>query len=255
MDEIADIEPRQQAILLRALAERRGTTIDGTRDYPITCRVITATNRLDKLRNSFRPDLRIRLAEQEISYALDNNDWHPLKSLSMIPEQIPLLFSMQLARVFHEQVGFGTTIANIKLSNFAKSHQNDVEVLNELSSYKWPMNFRELAVVALHALLRAVVNNDELLSLSLIQEMDFIIKLGSRYDDNQSNSKLINDSEMASFLNGIPTEVKKWDFISKYIREEVVSYLRRMGYNDSKCAEYLGIDRSSLSRFIGKAQE
>ncbi len=255
LDEIADISPKQQAVLLRVLAERRGATIDGTREFPITCRIISATNRLDVMRDNFRPDLRIRLAEQEISYATNQDDWHPLKSLSSIPEQIPLLFSMQLARVFHEQIGFDTRIHSIKLSSYSDESQIDYEVLKELSLYQWPLNFRELAFVALQSLVRAVKRNDNIVSQEFIQKIDFIIKLKSRHDTTESKIKIFNDSEMAALLNHISPEVKKWDYLSNYIRIEAINYLRKLGYNDSKCAEYLGIDRSSFSRFIGKIYE
>ena len=251
MDEIADIGPIQQASLLRILSERKGMTIDGTREFPINCRVITATNRLDKLRNNFRADLRIRLAEQEISYASDNNDWHPIKSLTMIPEQIPLLFAMQLARSFHEQIGFGTRVGTFSLSDFVNMNSDTRKVLESLSSYSWPMNFRELSYVALHALLRAIINNEDCFSSSHITKINFIIKMESRYDIQQKSLSL-NISDLLSFLETIPEHEKKWDYLSNYIRKEVIRCLKNRGFNDSRCAEYLGIDRSSFSRFLIK---
>lgn len=252
LDEIADIGPNQQASLLRALSERKGVTIDGTREYPINCRVITATNRLDKLRNNFRADLRIRLAEQEISYAFDNNDWYPIKSLTMIPEQIPLLFAMQLARSFHEQIGFDTRVGTVTLSDFVNKNKDTHAVFESLTSYSWPMNFRELSYVALHALLRAIINSEDCVSSMSIAKIDFVIKLESRYDNQQQSLATLNISNVLNFLETIPEHEKKWKFISNYIHKEIIRCLKLRGFNDSRCAEYLGIDRSSFLRFLAK---
>lgn len=85
LDEVADITPNQQAALLRVLSERQGTSIGGTRKYPITCRIIAATNKGIREENGFRSDLRIRLAEQEVACAYNSDEWKPLSIREMNP--------------------------------------------------------------------------------------------------------------------------------------------------------------------------
>lgn len=249
LDEIGDIEPKQQAALLRVLSERQGTSIGGTRSYPITCRVIAATNKTIRSDSGFRSDLRIRLAEQELACANDESDWQPLKPLSLVREQIPLLFAIQYVRSFHEQVGFDVRVKSFVFSDVAERCTEN-EIFHKLSSLNWTMNFRELAYISLHSLLRfLVLKNADIASVSN-QVLQIIVKIESRYD-SCCNADCDDNLSIKRVLDKVPAGVKKWSFLSDYIHRKAIEYLRdEFGYTDAECARELDVDRSSLSRFL-----
>lgn len=64
LDEIGDMPPHLQAKLLRVLQERKARKVGSIKEYPITCRIISATHRDVKWmigESLFRPDLYYRL--------------------------------------------------------------------------------------------------------------------------------------------------------------------------------------------------
>jgi len=64
LDEIGDMPPHLQAKLLRVLQERKARKVGSIKEYPITCRVVSATHRdVNWMINEslFRPDLYYRL--------------------------------------------------------------------------------------------------------------------------------------------------------------------------------------------------
>ena len=252
LDEIADIEPKHQAALLRVLSERQGSSIGGTRTYPISCRIISATNKPIRKDSEFRPDLRIRLAEQELSCAKNINDWHPLTPLSLVPEQIPLLFAMQYVRCFHEQIGYSTTVKDVVISDADEKCSED-EVFRKLMFNAWKMNFRELAYVSLHSLLRFLVfHNTSIISMQELT-LKILVKTESKGDFFDSIDQSTSTIDFDLLFHQVPANTKKWDFLSDYIHQKAIEYLReRYRYNDTMCADYLDIDKSSLSRFLKK---
>ena len=237
LDEVADMEPRQQAALLRVLSERRGCSIGATRTYPVTCRIIAATNRYEVMRKSFRPDLRIRLSEEEISAADGPDDWQPLRKLTLIREHIPLLFAMQYVRCYHEQIGFDRPVGKISIRVMGQENIVGNAAYRSLSNNPWSMNYRELNQVALHALLRSLVDKQPKNS-----GWNIILKLRSRFDQV--------DTEMKDLVDGdCPHGVKKWDYLADVARYRVISKLSSFEKTE-RVAEILGIDRSSLTRFL-----
>lgn len=259
LDEIADIEPGQQAALLRALSERQGASIGGARKYPISCRVIAATNKAICAGQGFRPDLRIRLAEQELNCAKDRNDWQPLRPLSLVREQIPLLFAMQYVRCFHEQVGFRVRVKKISFSDRdddpdMDDRRHEKKVFQRLSEHAWIMNFRELAYVSLNSLLRFIVQESGDVSDIANHDLKIIVKTEPCYDSfSDAESSSGENFSIRDIIGSAPPEAKKWDFLSDFVHREAIDFFKEeYNLSDAECAKRLGVDRSSISRFLRK---
>jgi two-component system response regulator HydG len=144
LDEVAELDPRTQASLLRVLQEGEVRPVGEDRALPIDVRIIAATNRdLAALveESQFREDLFYRLKVVELSIP-------PLRER---PEDIPIL-----ARHFLERYAerFGTGPLEVP-----------PELEERLLAHRWPGNVRELenAVESLVAL-----SFDGTLDLSLL---------------------------------------------------------------------------------------
>ncbi|HUD71151.1 MAG TPA: sigma-54 dependent transcriptional regulator [Dongiaceae bacterium] len=123
LDEIGDLTPATQLMLLRFLQERRFERVGGEETLHVDVRVIAATNKNlqeGMERGSFRNDLFYRLNVIPLQIP-------PLRERS---EDIPILGSTFLDR-FATKVGKG-------IRGFSD------EALETLSRYSWPGNVREL---------------------------------------------------------------------------------------------------------------
>jgi two-component system response regulator HydG len=132
LDEIGDISPLTQLMLLRVLQERRFERLGGEKTIEVDVRIISATNRDLKAamqQGRFREDLYYRL--NVISIYLP-----PLRDRS---EDIPLIASYFLRE--------GLAQSAKKVAGFSQ------EAMSVLSEYDWPGNARELK----NAIERAVV--------------------------------------------------------------------------------------------------
>ena len=123
LDEIAEIDPSVQVVLLRILETRVFERVGGSESIEVDIRLIAATNRnlkemVDK--EEFREDLY---------YRLDVLNIH-MPSLSKRREDIPLLLKHFLDLFNREN--------NRKISGFTS------EALKFLTEYNWPGNIREL---------------------------------------------------------------------------------------------------------------
>jgi len=132
LDEIGDISPLTQLMLLRVLQERRFERLGGEKTIEVDVRIISATNRDLKAamqQGRFREDLYYRLNVINIS----------LPPLRERREDIPLIASYflreNLPRSAKQLAGFSP------------------EAMAALSDYDWPGNARELK----NAIERAVV--------------------------------------------------------------------------------------------------
>lgn len=125
LDEIGDMSLKAQAALLRVLQEKTVTRIGGTTERPIDVRVIAATNknlREEVQAGRFREDLYYRLKGIFITLP-------PLRTRSDI---------IELAENILTQLGN----PSIRLSDEAKQ---------QLKSYHWPGNIRELKSILMEA--------------------------------------------------------------------------------------------------------
>ncbi len=123
LDEIGNVSPEMQIRLLRFLEDRKIRRIGETREIPVNCRVIAATN-ADLLEDinagRFREDLYYRLRVVTIK----------IPALKDRKEDIPLL-----AKHFIESFCRQNDLSMVELPQ---------ETTRWLSSYPWPGNVREL---------------------------------------------------------------------------------------------------------------
>lgn len=123
LDEVAEISPAKQAVLLRVLEEHTIERLGGTRTIPLDIRVISATNadlkeRMEK--KLFREDLFYRLTEEEIAVP-------PLREREA--DILPLCY--HFLRQAQERENCGKKI-------FTQ------QALLVLKNYYWPGNVRQL---------------------------------------------------------------------------------------------------------------
>ena len=134
MDEVGEMSPRMQALLLRFLEGGEVQRVGAERrSAPVDVRVIAATNRklLDRIaEGAFREDLYYRLNVIHI----------PIPALRERREDVPLLL-----RHFFQQhsARYGVPVPEIA-----------PEAMARLTSYDWPGNVRELRNVAERLMLR-----------------------------------------------------------------------------------------------------
>ncbi len=123
LDEIGDISPATQLMLLRFLQERRFERVGGEKTIDVDVRVVAATNKnlVESMEKGlFRNDLYYRLNVIPIN----------LPPLRERVEDIPLL-SMQFVERFSQKVGKS-------VGGFSP------EAMEALTRYSWPGNIREL---------------------------------------------------------------------------------------------------------------
>jgi DNA-binding NtrC family response regulator len=126
LDEIGEISPPIQVKLLRAIQDKRVRRVGGTKEIPVDCRIISATNQdlKEKIKTGdFREDLYYRL--NVISFKMP-----PLRERK---DDIPLL------------VDYFLTLHCKKMGIPKK--RIAPEVYSIFENYPWPGNIRELANV------------------------------------------------------------------------------------------------------------
>ncbi len=123
LDEIAELEPRMQAKLLRVLQDREYERVGGTSTLKMTARVIAATNQNPEAAveaGHFRSDLYFRLRVMALFIP-------PLRERR---EDIPMLLEHWVRKVARER--------RIVVPPISKSF------LDVLAGHRWPGNVREL---------------------------------------------------------------------------------------------------------------
>ncbi|HEX5482858.1 MAG TPA: sigma 54-interacting transcriptional regulator [Terriglobia bacterium] len=123
LDEVSELSPEAQVMLLRVLQEREFERVGGSETLQVDVRIVTATNRdlaEDVRAGGFRNDLYYRLNVFSI----------PMPPLRERPEDIPLLAAHFAAK---HGARLGRSIARI-----------DRQSMKLLEAYAWPGNVREL---------------------------------------------------------------------------------------------------------------
>lgn len=204
LDEIADMPYRLQAKLLRALEEKTIKRVGDNKQIDIDIRVISATNQNleEQIKaKKFRLDLYHRINTLTINIP-------PLRER---PEDIEALLEYF--------IGFFVRRKNIPLPKI----ENDV--LDQLRSYHFPGNVRELKNMVERAI---ILSHNNILTLN-----DFPIKFG--------------DSDLSD-VSAEELDLAESEF--RLVREA----LRRTNYNQKHAAHLLGISRDSLIRRMKKYQ-
>ncbi len=210
LDEIGEMSPSVQAKFLRALEGHPFERVGGSQQIKVDVRVIAATNR------DLEKDVAEGTFRRDLYFRL-----HVLEikvpGLRKRPEDIPELAEYFLHR-FNEETGR-------KLEGFTP------RAMEELLQYRWPGNVRELKNVIERAVVLArgeYIDHDDLVLTRLKTAGDTEIDMEG--EDSGTDMKPVSLSDME--------------------RAHILRTLNSTGWNKSKAAAILGIERSTLDRKI-----
>ncbi len=209
LDEIGDLDLSLQAKLLRALQEKKIKPVGANKEKAIDVRVITATHKnLQKAieDENFREDLYYRLSVLPIK----------LPALRQRREDIPLLA--------------GHFLKKYSSLNDARAKSFSTQAMQELMSYGWQGNVREL---------ENVVERLTVLSTSEVIESTGL---------EVSNEK--NSSE-----DFFQSSTSDWPTIEEFNKRYIELVLEKTGGRKEKAAQILGINRRTLYRREKEAME
>ncbi len=213
LDEIGDLSIISQVKLLRLLQENEYQPLGSDSSKRTNARIVVATNHdLDKLQQEgkFRKDLYYRLCTHHIC----------LPPLRERMEDIPLLLNH-----FLEDASKNT---GMKKPSFPK------ELIQLLSSYRFPGNIRELKALVNDAVSR---HKSGILSMSVFKNYIDKKVISSRTTEKSSPSSGENSvvfGEKLPQLKELPTLL-------------IDEALKRSGGNKSRAAELIGTTRQALS--------
>lgn len=210
LDEIGNLSYDNQVKLLRVIQERKIKKIGGTKDIPIDVRLIVATNEnlADAVQEgNFREDLYHRFNEFKIHLS-------PLRERK---SDIKVF-----ARFFLEN-------ANSELGKNVKDFEP--EVLNRMKAYYWHGNLRELYNVVKRAVLLA---QTDMITLDCLPEEIKSPVYFAQKDMEAPQEKTNTDSSNLKSVSKIAE------------RDAIISVLEKTGYNKTKAADVLKIDRKTL---------
>ncbi len=210
LDEIGEMSPNIQAKFLRVLEGHPFERVGGSEQITVDVRVIAATNR----------DLEKDVAEgkfrRDLYFRL-----HVLEifvpGLRKRPKDIPELADFFL-RKFADETGS-------RLKGFTP------RAMEELLRYRWPGNVREMKNVIERAVVLAVGE--------YVDHEDLVLSTLKTAGDTETGGEL-----MASSREFEPTSLAEME--SEHIRRT----LSATGWNKSRAAGILGIERSTLDRKI-----
>jgi DNA-binding NtrC family response regulator len=198
LDEVGNIDPKSQTDLLRVIETKQFTRVGGDDLITADFRLICATNRdleLAVKEVKFREDLYYRLNVFSISIP-------PLRERR---SDIPLLCDYFLKKL--------AASINKSVTGFSS------EAMEQLGTYHWPGNIRELK----NAIERAVV-----------------VAKGSRIS--------VEDLPIPPSAKTLPEDQS----LESVEKAHIKNILEQMGWNITRSAEILGIDRATLYHKIEK---
>lgn len=208
LDEIGNLTYENQVKLLRVLQERRIKRVGDEKDIAVDVRVLAATNE----------DLHVAVAEgrfrEDLLHRINefSLDLLPLRER---PEDI-LVFARHFLRKANEQLG--------------RSVQGfDPAVEERLLAHAWPGNLRELGNVVKRAVL---LTNGATIPLSSLPAEVISGESQARTKDHGGGSTL-----SAEGLKGVSHSAEK---------QAILKALEHNGFNKSRTAEMLNIDRKTL---------
>jgi DNA-binding NtrC family response regulator len=211
LDEIGDLSLPAQAKILRVLQERSVDRVGGRGSIPIDARVIAATNQnLEATikEHTFRKDLYYRLKVIHIQ----------TPSLRDVPEDISVLANHFLSKY--------CKMMNTELKQFT------TRALEELSSYSWPGNARQLEneIKRLVASVRGKSITEDHLDGSIRNRSGSIQSFQSKEEPAPKS----------------PTSRSLPDAVEQLERRLIEEALRNSGGNKQKAAQVLGLSRQGL---------
>lgn len=208
LDEIGNLTYENQVKLLRVLQERRIKRVGDEKDIAVDVRVLAATNE----------DLRLAVSEgrfrEDLLHRVNefNLNLLPLRDR---PEDI-----MVFARWFLQQ-------ANTQLGRQVEGFDEAVEA--RLKGHAWPGNLRELGNVVKRAVL---LSTGKLVQLSALPAEVISGAVALHAQEQGAGAPPVADG-----LKGVSHSAEK---------QAIMKALERNGFNKSRTAEMLNIDRKTL---------
>ncbi len=218
LDEIGDMSPSAQSKVLRALQENKITRVGGEKEISVDVRIIAATNKdlfKEIEQNNFRMDLYHRLSVIIIH----------VPSLNERREDIP-----EIAQSFLEEIcgEYGMPVKKFESS-----------ALEALKQINWTGNIREL-----HNMIERLI----ILSDKTITKEDVFLN-ANRSSNHINESSIVMSSTSSSDF----TKYKSFqEFKDETEKEYILSKLEKNGWNVSKTADEMEIQRSHLYNKIEK---
>lgn len=214
LDEIGNLTYENQVKLLRVLQERKIRRIGGTKDIDVDVRILVATN--EDLRKAvaegrFREDLLHRVNEFSIHLL-------PLRERK---DDIP-----RFANHFMEQ-------ANARLGRSVEGFEEPA--LRRLVEHVWSGNLRELGNVIKRAVLLSTGSH---ISADCLPAM--VLSSGPASIPAAMSTGHLIDAQPARGEDGLRGVAAQAE------RDAILAALERNGYNKSRTAEQLNIDRKTL---------
>lgn len=208
LDEIGNLTYENQVKLLRVLQERRIKRVGDEKDITVDVRVLAATNE----------DLRAAVAEGRFREDLLHriNEF----SLALLPLRDRTEDIMVFARYFLEK-------ANAQLGKNVEGFEEAVEA--RLLAHSWPGNLRELGNVVKRAVL--------LTTGALVQMSGLPAEVISGAPPPRMPGRDAAVSMSTDGLRGVSHSAEK---------QAILKALERNGFNKSRTAEMLNIDRKTL---------
>lgn len=211
LDEVGNLSYENQVKLLRVLQERKIRRIGSTSDVDIDVRIITATNE-DLVKavkeGRFREDLYHRLNEFKIE-------------LSPLRERKSDIITF--ANHFLEK-------ANEALNKTVASFSPNA--MERLTDYYWHGNLRELNNVIKRAVLLS--QGDEIVVENLPPE---IIASNAEHNEIENGFSSYDFTQRRSILKSVSGNAE---------RQAILDVLEKTGFNKTRAAELLNIDRKTL---------
>jgi DNA-binding NtrC family response regulator len=228
LDEIGDMIASAQAKVLRVLQSGEFTRVGGEQTLKVEVRVIAATNRdlpAAVAAGQFREDLYFRLAVVPLRAP-------PLRDR---PQDIPLLCASFMEASCRE--------------NGMKEKPISAEAVAILAEYPWPGNVRELRNV----IERLVILSEETIGVGDLPE-EIVAEVSRRKREAASAAFNLPKVELPPEARALPLR----EFRDHMEREYIRMKLDENGWNISRTANLLGIERTNLHkkmRSLGLARD
>jgi two-component system response regulator HydG len=206
LDEIGNLSYENQVKLLRVIQERKIKKIGGTKDIPIDVRLIVATN--ENLINAVKNgDFREDLYHRFNEFKIDIAPLRERKSDIRT-------FALHFLKQANDELGKN-------VSDFAP------DVMETMKNYYWHGNLRELYNVVKRSVL--LTSGEEVTAGCLPEEIKSPVFI-------ETPEQEASDHE--------PANLKSVSKIAE--RDAIISVLEKTGYNKTKAANVLNIDRKTL---------
>ena len=232
LDEIGEMSPEIQAKFLRVLEGHPFERVGGSRPIEVDVRVVAATNRnLEQAvkDGDFRQDLFFRLQVLELSVP-------PLRDH---PEDVPAIAHHFLARTVAKSA--------VKVQGFTD------EALDVLQDYWWPGNVRELKNVIERSIIlsnNTWLTGEDVRLLNL--ERPTPVSASSGIEATRPPEPAEPVAPDTSPEDPWQRVVEQDASLEEMERQFITATLTRHGWNKSRTARQLGIERTTLDRKIKK---